>query len=54
LVAFDAHFLVPAFALKDEYRDSIHYLIIDGVQLIHETELPVISIFGYKALTLVR
>ncbi|BAT53585.1 hypothetical protein NOS3756_25460 [Nostoc sp. NIES-3756] len=53
---FDAHFLVPAFfvgeALHSEggriTRDSIHYLIIDGVPTpVHETEFARDSVFAY-------
>ncbi|MBE9036354.1 four-carbon acid sugar kinase family protein [aff. Roholtiella sp. LEGE 12411] len=53
---FDAHFLVPAFfvggASQTEggriTRDSIHYLIIDGVPTpVHETEFARDSVFGY-------
>lgn len=60
---FDAHFLVPAFfvgvgeasaseASRREggriTRDSIHYLIIDGVPTpVHETEFARDSVFGY-------
>jgi len=53
---FDAHFLVPAFfvgvASRTEggriTRDSIHYLIIDGVPTpVHETEFARDSVFGY-------
>lgn len=53
---FDAHFLVPAFfigeALHSEggriTRDSIHYLIINGVPTpVHETEFARDSVFAY-------
>jgi uncharacterized protein YgbK (DUF1537 family) len=61
---FDAHFLVPAFfvggasrsqSVSDRRReggritrDSIHYLIIDGVPTpVHETEFARDSVFGY-------
>lgn len=46
---FDAHFLVPAFFEGGRVtRDSIHYLIIDGVPTpVHETEFARDSVFGY-------
>jgi uncharacterized protein YgbK (DUF1537 family) len=46
---FDAHFLVPAFFEGGRItRDSIHYLIIDGVPTpVHETEFARDSVFGY-------
>jgi uncharacterized protein YgbK (DUF1537 family) len=53
---FDAHFLVPAFFVGGASqreggritRDSIHYLIIDGVPTpVHETEFARDSVFGY-------
>lgn len=46
---FDAHFLVPAFFEGGRVtRDSIHYLIIDGVSTpVHETEFARDSVFGY-------
>ncbi|MDJ0618254.1 MAG: four-carbon acid sugar kinase family protein [Calothrix sp. MO_192.B10] len=46
---FDAHFLVPAFFEGGRItRDSIHYLIIDGVPTpVHETEFAQDSVFGY-------
>ncbi|MGI8501005.1 MAG: four-carbon acid sugar kinase family protein [Hassallia sp.] len=46
---FDAHFLVPAFFQGGRItRDSIHYLIIDGVPTpVHETEFARDSVFGY-------
>ncbi len=53
---FDAHFLVPAFFVGEASaseggritRDSIHYLIIDGVPTpVHETEFARDSVFGY-------
>ncbi|PAX59697.1 four-carbon acid sugar kinase family protein [Brunnivagina elsteri] len=49
LGAFDAHFLVPAFFEGGRItRDSIHYLIIDGVPTpVHETEFAQDSVFGY-------
>ncbi|MGM3308666.1 four-carbon acid sugar kinase family protein [Anabaena sp. WFMT] len=54
---FDAHFLVPAFFVGEASqseggritRDSIHYLIIDGVPTpVHETEFARDSVFGYN------
>jgi uncharacterized protein YgbK (DUF1537 family) len=47
---FDAHFLVPAFFEGGRVtRDSIHYLIIDGVPTpVHETEFARDSVFGYN------
>lgn len=49
LGSFDAHFLVPAFFEGGRVtRDSIHYLIIDGVPTpVHETEFAQDSVFGY-------
>lgn len=46
---FDAHFLVPAFFEGGRVtRDSIHYLIVDGVPIpVHETEFARDSVFGY-------
>jgi uncharacterized protein YgbK (DUF1537 family) len=53
---FDAHFLVPAFFVGEASRseggritrDSIHYLIIDGVPTpVHETEFARDSVFSY-------
>ncbi|NER50601.1 MAG: four-carbon acid sugar kinase family protein [Symploca sp. SIO1A3] len=46
---FDAHFLVPAFFEGGRVtRDSVHYLIIDGVPTpVHETEFAKDSVFGY-------
>ncbi|AFY35368.1 four-carbon acid sugar kinase family protein [Calothrix sp. PCC 7507] len=53
---FDAHFLVPAFFVGETSRseggritrDSIHYLIIDGVPTpVHETEFARDSVFSY-------
>ena len=45
----DAHFLVPAFFEGGRItRDSVHYLIIDGVPTpVHETEFARDSVFGY-------
>jgi len=47
---FDAHFLVPAFFEGGRItRDSVHYLIIDGVPTpVHETEFARDSVFGYQ------
>lgn len=46
---FDAHFLVPAFFEGGRItRDSIHYLMVDGVPTpVHETEFARDSVFGY-------
>lgn len=46
---FDAHFLVPAFFEGGRFtRDSVHYLIVDGVPTpVHETEFANDSVFGY-------
>src|SRR5919202_1688531 len=46
---FDAHFLVPAFFEGGRItRDSVHYLIIEGVPTpVHETEFARDSVFGY-------
>jgi len=46
---FHAHFLVPAFFEGGRItRDSIHYLIIDGVPTpVHETEFARDSVFSY-------
>jgi uncharacterized protein YgbK (DUF1537 family) len=46
---FDAHFLVPAFFEGGRVtRDSVHYLITDGVATpVHETEFARDSVFGY-------
>ncbi|MBE8968571.1 four-carbon acid sugar kinase family protein [Nostocales cyanobacterium LEGE 12452] len=46
---FDAHFLVPAFFEGGRItRDSVHYLIIDGVTTpVHETEFARDSVFSY-------
>lgn len=46
---FDAHFLVPAFFDGGRItRDSVHYLIIDGIPTpVHETEFARDSVFGY-------
>lgn len=47
---FDAHFLVPAFLEGGRItRDSIHYLIINGVPTpVHETEFARDSVFAYQ------
>ena len=47
---FDAHFLVPAFFEGGRVtRESVHYLIIDGVPApVHETEFAKDSVFGYN------
>jgi uncharacterized protein YgbK (DUF1537 family) len=47
---FDAHFLTPAFFEGGRItRDSVHYLIIDGVETpVHETEFAKDSVFGYN------
>ncbi|MDJ0736880.1 MAG: four-carbon acid sugar kinase family protein [Nostocaceae cyanobacterium] len=46
---FDAHFLVPAFFEGGRItKDSVHYLIIDGVPTpVHETEFARDSVFAY-------
>lgn len=50
LGGFDAHFLVPAFFEGGRItRDSIHYLIIDGIPTpTHKTEFAKDSVFGYS------
>jgi uncharacterized protein YgbK (DUF1537 family) len=47
---FDAHFLVPAFFEGGRItRDSVHYLVIDGVPTpVHQTEFAKDSVFGYS------
>lgn len=47
---FDAHFLTPAFFEGGRFtRDSIHYLMVDGVTTpVHETEFARDSVFGYS------
>ncbi|HEY9858007.1 MAG TPA: four-carbon acid sugar kinase family protein [Candidatus Obscuribacterales bacterium] len=47
---FDAHFLVPAFFEGGRFtRDSIHYLVMDGVPTpVHETEFARDSVFAYQ------
>ncbi|MDY6936229.1 MAG: four-carbon acid sugar kinase family protein [Cyanobacteriota bacterium] len=49
LGSFDAHFLVPAFFEGGRItRDSIHYLLVDGVETpVSETEFARDSVFGY-------
>ena len=50
LGSFDAHFLTPAFFEGGRFtRDSIHYLIVNGVPTpVHETEFARDSVFGYS------
>lgn len=50
LGAFDAHFLVPAFFEGGRItRDSVHYLIIDGVETpVDRTEFARDSVFAYN------
>lgn len=47
---FDAHFLTPAFFEGGRFtRDSIHYLMINGVPTpVHETEFARDSVFAYR------
>ena len=47
---FDAHFLTPAFFEGGRFtRDSIHYLIVNGVPTpVAETEFARDSVFGYR------
>ncbi len=49
LGGFDAHFLIPAFFEGGRItRESVHYLIIDGVPTpVHKTEFANDSVFGY-------
>lgn len=49
LGGFDAHFLIPAFFEGGRItRDSIHYLMVDGVATpVGETEFARDSVFGY-------
>lgn len=49
LGGFDAHFLIPAFFEGGRVtRDSIHYLMVDGVETpVHQTEFARDSVFGY-------
>lgn len=51
LGGFDAHFLIPAFFEGGRAtRDSIHYLLIDGVETpVHKTEFARDSVFGYQS-----
>lgn len=46
---FDAHFMTPAFFEGGRFtRDSIHYLIVNGVPTpVHETEFARDSVFAY-------
>jgi uncharacterized protein YgbK (DUF1537 family) len=50
LGGFDAHFLMPAFFEGGRItRDSIHYLIVNGVETpVHKTEFARDSVFGYS------
>ena len=50
LGGFDAHFLMPAFFEGGRItRDSIHYLLVDGVETpVHHTEFARDSVFGYS------
>lgn len=50
LGGFDAHFLTPAFFEGGRVtRDSIHYLMVDGVPTpVHETEFARDSVFAYQ------
>jgi uncharacterized protein YgbK (DUF1537 family) len=50
LGGFDAHFLMPAFFEGGRItRDSIHYLIVNGVETpVHTTEFAQDSVFGYS------
>ena len=50
LGGFDAHFLMPAFFEGGRFtRDSIHYLIVDGVETpVHKTEFAKDSVFAYS------
>ncbi|HLO48164.1 MAG TPA: four-carbon acid sugar kinase family protein [Kamptonema sp.] len=50
LGSFDAHFLVPAFFEGGRItRDSVHYLIINGIETpVEKTEFARDSVFGYK------
>ncbi|MCU0537042.1 MAG: four-carbon acid sugar kinase family protein [Hydrococcus sp. Prado102] len=49
LGGFDAHFIIPAFFEGGRFtRDSIHYLIVDGVETpVHQTEFARDSVFSY-------
>jgi uncharacterized protein YgbK (DUF1537 family) len=50
LGGFDAHFLIPAFFEGGRItRDSIHYLLINGVETpVHKTEFARDSVFAYS------
>jgi uncharacterized protein YgbK (DUF1537 family) len=50
LGGFDAHFLMPAFFEGGRItRDSIHYLLVDGVETpVHKTEFARDSVFAYN------
>ncbi|WP_295618656.1 four-carbon acid sugar kinase family protein [Chamaesiphon sp. GL140_3_metabinner_50] len=50
LGGFDAHFLMPAFFEGGRItRDSIHYLVVDGVETpVHKTEFARDSVFAYS------
>jgi uncharacterized protein YgbK (DUF1537 family) len=50
LGGFDAHFLMPAFFEGGRItRDSIHYLLVDGVETpVHQTEFAQDSVFAYS------
>jgi uncharacterized protein YgbK (DUF1537 family) len=50
LGGFDAHFLMPAFFEGGRFtRDSIHYLLVDGVETpVHKTEFARDSVFAYS------
>jgi uncharacterized protein YgbK (DUF1537 family) len=50
LGGFDAHFLMPAFFEGGRItRDSIHYLVVDGVETpVHQTEFARDSVFAFS------
>jgi uncharacterized protein YgbK (DUF1537 family) len=50
LGSFDAHFLMPAFFEGGRItRDSIHYLVVDGVETpVHQTEFARDSVFAFS------
>ncbi len=50
LGSFDAHFLMPAFFEGGRItRDSIHYLVVDGVETpVHHTEFARDSVFAFS------
>lgn len=50
LGGFDAHFLMPAFFEGGRItRDSIHYLVVDGVETpVHKTEFARDSVFAFS------